>query len=67
LRRRRLASAHALRNGLKNHAGLEVRLAGVPVASVALSLGFPTAGVLRNEQRASIQRTWLDDQPRTTW
>jgi hypothetical protein len=61
-----LSPTHALRNGLKNHAGLEVRLAGVPVAPVALGFGFPAAGVLRNEQRASIPRTGLDDQPRAT-
>jgi hypothetical protein len=61
-----LSPTHALRNGLKHHAGLEVGLAGVPIAPVALGFGFPAAGVLRNEQRASIARTGLDDQPRAT-
>jgi len=51
-----LSPAHALRNGLKDHAGLEVRLAGVPVAPVALGFRFSAAGVLRYEQRASILR-----------
>jgi hypothetical protein len=61
-----LPSAHALCNGLKDHAGLEVRLAPVPVAPVAFGFRFPAAGMPRNNQRATIAGTRLDDQPRPT-
>ena len=38
-----------------------------PVTPVTLGFGFFAAGVPGNEQRASIPRPCLDDQPRTTW
>jgi hypothetical protein len=61
-----LAPTHALRNGFKHHAGLEVRFAGIAVAPVTLGFGFSTAGMLGHEQGTSLPCSCLDHQPGTT-